>query len=164
MKGSNLFKHGLYGTRLHRIWYGMKERCYSPIHKSYKYYGGKGITVCEEWMDFLNFHKWAIENGLVKGMEVDRIDNRKGYSPENCRAVTRAENLRNTSRNRRVLLFGEEKCISEWFRDSRVAVGWDAFHARVKKGMSEADALTMPSRRKNTVRKGVTRKEGEDCV
>jgi hypothetical protein len=72
--------------RLHKIFGLMKERCYSPAHKSYPNYGIKGITICDEWLqNSESFYQWALANGYSDGLSIDRINNDKGYSPDNCR-------------------------------------------------------------------------------
>jgi hypothetical protein len=91
--------HGKSSHPLYAVWRGMKSRCYNPNKENYRNYGGRGIQVCEEWRgDFYSFYTWATHNGWKKGLEIDRIDNDKGYSPENCRCVTKAENLKNKRR------------------------------------------------------------------
>lgn len=82
--------------RLHRIWQDMKTRCYNPKHESYKNYGGRGITVCEEWRkDFTAFYLWAIEHGYDKSLSIDRINNDGNYEPNNCRWATTKEQAKN---------------------------------------------------------------------
>ena len=98
-------KHGLSKvngkhTKLFRAWDAMKQRCYNKNHASYKDYGGRGIDICTEWReDFEAFHDWSIANGFSDDLSIDRIDNDKGYSPDNCRwvdAKTQIRNRRNT--------------------------------------------------------------------
>ena len=82
--------------RLYIIWTGMKQRCYNHSHKNYTDYGGRGITVCDEWLhDFSAFQKWAMAHGYADDLTIDRIDNDKGYSPDNCRWDTIKEQRKN---------------------------------------------------------------------
>lgn len=86
------FKHGFSRTRIYSEWHSMKGRCYTKTHTAYKNYGAKGITVCDEWKcDFLAFYNWAMQNGYNDTLTLDRIDSTKGYSPNNCKWATYAE-------------------------------------------------------------------------
>ena len=73
--------------RLRSIWSGMMRRCTDPKHARYKDYGGGGITVCKSWQEFWTFHKWSIVSGYKDGLTLDRLDNKRGYEPDNCRWV-----------------------------------------------------------------------------
>lgn len=91
--------HGETHTRLHSIWSSMKTRCGNPHSKSYKYYGGRGIQVCQEWSDsFEKFRDWSLENGYAENLTLDRKDNDKGYAPDNCKWSTRKEQRMNQRR------------------------------------------------------------------
>lgn len=81
--------------RLFEIWRKMHYRCRSPKHKHYKDYGGRGISICEEWYSFVYFALWAINNGYKDNLTLDRIDNDGNYEPNNCRWVTMQEQLNN---------------------------------------------------------------------
>jgi hypothetical protein len=105
LKGINHpgYKHGMDKTKLYWIWSGMRQRTTNPHSHNYKYYGAKGIKVCEDWNNPLKFKEWALNHGYKEGLLLDRIDNDKDYCPENCRFVTIEISNRN---KRRKLLYG----------------------------------------------------------
>lgn len=90
------YKHGKRYTKLWYVWQGMKQRCFNSNNKNYKYYGERGITICDEWKnDFNAFYEWAITNGYTDNLTIDRINNDGNYEPSNCRWVTNAEQQKN---------------------------------------------------------------------
>ena len=87
-----VFKHGFSRTRIYKEWQSMLARCYRKTHTSYKKYGAKGVTVCDEWKNnFMPFCNWAYANGYNDTLTLDRIDSSKGYFPDNCRWATYSE-------------------------------------------------------------------------
>jgi hypothetical protein len=109
--------HGMSNTRLFRIWRSMHERCYNKNHKAYEKYGGRGIIICDEWLGksgFQNLYNWAINSGYQDNLSIDRIDNDKGYCPENCRWATPSEQQRNRRDNLLITYKEETKTIKEW--------------------------------------------------
>lgn len=143
-----MYKHGMKGMPLYNCWVAMKSRCYNPNHKNYKDYGGRGITVCPEWLNPCNFFAWAESHGYREDLSLDRIDNEKGYSPENCRWVTQKQQLRNTRRNRRISYKGETHCLSEWAE--LTAISYPTLKARYYAGWTPKQILTIPVSRSNT--------------
>lgn len=85
-------------ARLWRIWRNMKTRCYNVNIRQYKNYGGRGISVCHEWHEYLPFKQWALANAYRDDLTIDRIDNNKGYFPDNCQFITRSENSKKARR------------------------------------------------------------------
>lgn len=87
--------HGDTKTKLYNIYRGMHKRCYRSNHKSYKDYGGRGITISKEWHKYENFKKWAEENGYVEGLSIERVDVNGNYCPENCKWIPMSEQYLN---------------------------------------------------------------------
>lgn len=145
-KENGVFIHGEIKTRLYRIWGNMCNRCTNPGNPVWNRYGGRGITVCEEWLNYENFRDWARANGYADGLTIDRIDNDNGYRPSNCRwvdAYTQANNKRN---NHLVEYNGETKTIAEW----AVCIGipYKVLHRRIKSlGWTVEKAFNQPIRR-----------------
>src|SRR3990167_3876062 len=93
----NALQHGETGTKLYLTWINMRRRCLDIKNKSYKDYGGRGITICPEWTnDYIAFRDWAINNGYTEGLQINRINNDGNYEPNNCRFLTIEESNRNT--------------------------------------------------------------------
>lgn len=131
--------------RLYGIWKAMRRRCDNVNVAAYPLYGGRGIFVCEEWnMSYEVFRDWSHANGYIEGLQIDRTDNNKGYSPDNCRWVTSKVNCNNTRVNRRVSAFGEVKTISEWADDSRTLIRYGALYKRLKNGWPAEKAMGTP--------------------
>lgn len=87
------YSHGLTRTRLYRIWCNIKTRCYNPNAENYNFYGGKGVTVCDEWLhDFQTFYDLAMTSGYADNLTIDRKDSDLNYCPENCEWITQSEN------------------------------------------------------------------------
>lgn len=131
--------HGGSKTRLFRIWASMKSRCENPNRKDRAYYGGRGITVCDEWKEYEVFSKWAYENGYADNLSIDRIDVNKGYSPENCRWADAITQMNNTRHNRYITVGGETKTVTEWSRANHIP--HSTIYYRLAHGWSEADAV-----------------------
>lgn len=109
------YKHGGKGTRLYNIWCGMKNRCYNKKDTHYPRWGGRGITICPEWLlDFDNFQKWAMDNGYTEDLSIDRIDNNGDYCPDNCRWIPMSEQNNNQRSNRLITYKGQTMNLKKW--------------------------------------------------
>lgn len=102
--------------RIHSIWVGMIGRCKYEKLPAYERYGGRGITVCDEWKDYSVFKEWALNNGYKDDLTLDRIDSNGNYEPSNCRWADVYTQANNTRRNVRLTYNGETHTISEWSR------------------------------------------------
>lgn len=139
--------HHMTGEPLYNSWSDMIQRCTNPKHPSYPRYGGRGVTVCDAWRrDGAAFVAWALANGFEPGKSIERIDNDKGYSPENCRWASRKEQQRNRHNNHWLTFRGETKCITDWAA-SMGTTSATILH-RIKRWGSVERALTTPIKRK----------------
>ncbi|MBQ2263240.1 MAG: hypothetical protein II336_18000 [Loktanella sp.] len=132
--------HGLWEALSYRKWVAMISRCYHPSQQSYPIYGGRGISVCEEWRnDPAAFDAWATANGLSEGLHLDRIDTDGDYSPENCRFVTPKQNANNRRSNRIVMVQGSEMTLAA--AAARFGVKASVAAKRIKRGWTEEEAF-----------------------
>lgn len=114
---SRLTTHGMRRTRLYKIWAGIKARCLRETEPGYIHYGGRGISVCEEWKNsFEAFRDWALSHGYSDDLSIDRIDVNGNYCPENCRWATDEEQKNNMRSNRKLTFNGETHTLAEWGR------------------------------------------------
>ena len=129
--------------RTYKIWCGIKDRCSNPRTRIFRHYGGKGIFLCARWQKFENF---LADMGVCpSGLEIDRIDNSKGYEPGNCRWATRQQQCRNYSRNVLLSFRGETKTMIEW--SEILSLPYHTLKKRVQAyGWSVDRALTSPVR------------------
>lgn len=118
LKKENKYVHGLSRSRINKIYRLIKNRCYNKNSSSFKDYGGRGITICKEWVDkengFKNFYEWSMNNGYSEELTIDRIDVNGNYEPSNCRWVDRKTQQNNTRRNDYIEYNGEVHTLSEW--------------------------------------------------
>jgi hypothetical protein len=139
--------HGLTKHPLYRIWAKMLSRCRNPNEKRYMRYGGRGISVCELWTsDFQSFYDWAVSHGYSDGLQIDREDNDGDYTPENCRWITQIENSKNRSSTILIAIWGETKCLKDWWRDSRCVVSEMTLRDRINSKWDPECAVTKISR------------------
>lgn len=138
------FNHS--SRRLRKILTNVKSRCYNENATSYARYGGRGISVCQEWVDnFSSFREWAVSNGYEDNLTLDRIDNDGPYSPENCRWASPKDQMRNMSRNRRI----RGKTIAEWSEELGIA-NW-VLRNRLLRGWSDDRILSEPVNEKKGI-------------
>lgn len=141
-------QHGQSRSRLYRVWQNIHKRCTCETDETYQKYGAKGITLCDEWKNsFRAFQEWAYANGYDENAPsgkctIDRIDNAKGYSPDNCRWVDRVVQQNNRSVNHRVVIDGISKTIAEWSKIS--GIEFNRIYKRLKKGWDAKDAVFKP--------------------
>ena len=142
----------VYKTKLYNIYSSMKGRCNNPNDRSYHNYGGRGISVCKEWNTFEAFQKWALGNGYSESLWIDRIDNDKGYSPDNCRWSTPKEQQNNKRTCRYITIDGVTKSLTMWAEEAginpstlkrRIELGWEKedLFKPVDKSRSHSEAI-----------------------
>ena len=115
--GKNFYivSHRWKNERIGKIFSGMKSRCYNPNEKDYKYYGKKGVRICEEWLkNPAAFEEWALSNGYKDNLTIDRIDADKDYCPENCRWISLIDNAKYKTSTKMLWVDGESHTGREW--------------------------------------------------
>lgn len=146
-QGLQSVKHGLWKHPLYSVWSGAKRRCTNPDDRDFKHYGGRGITFNSKWMNnFKLFYDWAINNGWTEGLQLDRIENDKGYHPNNCKFSTSKQNCRNKRNNIRISYNGETKTLTEWAIVANMA--YSCFWHRYKRGMEIKDIIETPIKKR----------------
>ena len=146
LKCKDVHKHT--GERIYRIWLDMKQRCTNPKNTYYSNYGGRGIKPCYEWYNsFMKFYNWSISNGYQDNLTLDRIDGNKGYSPDNCRWISRKAQANNTRTNIILDFNGESHTMAEW--SDILNISYMALCHRIERGWSIERALTSPVQKKN---------------
>ena len=122
--------HRMSGTPIYTKWVSMKDRCMNPSNSEYSSYGGRGIRICDEWINsFENFYKWAISSGYSEGMTIDRINNNGNYEPTNCRWADLKTQANNTRRNHYLTYKGETKSLAEWAEIKKI--NYSTLRARI---------------------------------
>lgn len=132
---SVLTKHGMANSRLYTIWSNMKARCFKQSNTEYCYYGGRGITICDEWKDdFQSFYDWAMANGYKEHLTIDRIDVNGDYSPENCRWVDMKVQSNNRRSNHIIEFNGESHNVKQW--SEILGINENTIRTRIQRGYS----------------------------
>ena len=138
--------HGLSKTKLYKCYRSMRDRCYLTSNENYHNYGGRGIIVCDEWLQsFENFKNWAFKNGYKEGLSIERINVNGNYEPNNCKWIPMKEQHRNKRTNNLLTYNGQTKTIVEWSEIVGISAG--TIHARIYRyGFTVEEALTIPLR------------------
>lgn len=143
MSQTHLQKHGKSNTRIYHVYTEIKARCFNQNNNSYKYYGARGITMCDEWRnDFGLFYDWAIKSGYREGLTIDRIDVNGNYCPENCRFVSMQEQQNNKSSNKIYFYNGEK--LNETQLCKKYKINLRTFRGRINRGMNLQESLEKP--------------------
>jgi len=148
--------HGLSKTKIYKVFHGMKQRCYNPKNPEYKNYGGRGIKVCDEWLNnFVKFYEWMILAGWdnsksAKEQTIERNDVDGDYCPENCRLIPLEEQALNRTNSRMVTAFGKTQTISQWAEETNIPL--TTIKARIDRlDWNEEKAVSIPVKKaKNT--------------
>lgn len=141
LKGGKL-THGLANTRIYKIWGYIKNRCQNNNNTVYKYYGLRGIKVCEEWQKFEPFYEWAINSGYNEQLTIERIDVNGNYEPNNCTWITQKEQANNKRNNHFITYNNETHTIADWAKLYNIS--YKMLFKRLKDGWNIERALLTP--------------------
>ena len=151
--GEKLKKYNARDRKLYIRWNNIQERCYNPNNSAYKNYGGRGIKMCPEWEhDFYSFRDWAIQNGYDESLSIDRIDNNKDYSPDNCRWTNDKNQCNNRRSNHYITIDGVTKTMMEW--SEYYGIKYETVQSRLERGWLDVDAVSKPVRPKKPTGQG----------
>ena len=140
-------KHGLTKSRIANIYGLMVARCTNPNNPAYADYGGRGINVCVEWLGehgLEKFNEWSVSHGYSPELEIDRIDNNKGYSPDNCRWTTKKIQCRNRRSNVYITYKGRTQSLADWCDE--LGLEYNMIYLRYRRGMETERMFTQPKR------------------
>ncbi len=156
------YRHGGSKSRIYAIWRGMKVRCSEKCPKDvWHLYHGRGIVVCDEWMDFTSFRDWSFQNGYKSDLSIDRIDGNKGYCPTNCRWATSVQQSQNTSNNVRIYINGLSMCLQQAIDAYGVQITATGLKYRLDQGWPHDAALFTPPNRNGNRNK--YKRKNSDC-
>ncbi|MGX8701543.1 hypothetical protein [Caproiciproducens sp.] len=151
---NNSPKHGMSRTRLWTIWCAMKSRCYNRKNVAYKDYGGRGITVCNEWLhDFHCFQIWAFRNGYLDNLTIDRIDCNGNYEPQNCKWSTYEEQENNRRNTIYLTIYGQTLPVSEWAR--KVGISAATLRWRISNNWPKNKMFMQPNLNNRNIRRAI---------
>ena len=156
-------EHNVSKTKLYWVYLDMLKRCNKPYCRIYKHYGGRGITVCDEWMGidgYKNFKEWSNLNGYQEGLSIDRINNDGNYEPSNCRWVTSKVQQNNKSVNRYMTYQNETHTLTEWADIFGIKPG--TLNSRLRYGWSIEEALTKTVDKQHKMKRNMQRCKQEE--
>jgi len=139
-----LWKHGMVPKALYTCWRNMLMRCSNPGYEGYENYGGRGISVCDEWKVFIAFRDWAFSSGYAKGLTIERKDVNGSYNADNCCWIPKSAQAWNKRNSHLLTAFGETKSVPAWARDSRCRVSQSVIRGRIYRWESHEAILTTP--------------------
>jgi len=142
-------RHHMSNTKIYGIWKGIKSRCFNKNHIHYDKYGGRGVSICDEWLVFENFYSWSIKSGYKEGLSIDRIDNDVNYCPENCRWAD--QTIQNSNKRNNVIVdyHGEKYTLSSLSR--KVGINRKTLKNRLSTLFDENEIYSKKNRSKRPV-------------